>query len=147
MPHNPTITNDTVMTPAQVLAAYQYQPNLERRHHMLKGPQDVAPVYLETPHRIEALLLCHFLAMLVQALIEREIRTSMKTQGLAGIPLYPELRNCPAPSAPRILDIFNDVKRHHLNTGDQSVQTFQPQLTPLQQQVLELLHIPASIYT
>jgi len=27
------------------------------------------------------------------------------------------------------------------------VQTFQPQLTPLQQQVLDLLHIPASIYT
>src|SRR5665647_911911 len=79
------------------------------------------------------------------SLIEREIRTSMKTQGLAGIPLYPELRNCPAPSAPRILDIFNDVKRHHLISGDQIVQTFQPQLTPLQQQVLELLNIPASI--
>jgi hypothetical protein len=143
----PTITNDTVMTPAQVLAAYQYQPNLERRHHILKGPQEVAPVYLETPHRIEALLLCHFLAMLVEALIEREIRTSMKTEGLAGIPLYPELRNCPAPSAPRILDIFKDVKRHHLISRDQIVQTFQPQLTPLQQQVLELLNIPASIYT
>jgi transposase len=143
----PTITNDTVMTPAQVLAAYHYQPNLERRNHMLKGPQEVAPVYLETPHRIEALLLCHFLAMLVEAIIEREIRTSMKTQGLAGIPLYPELRNCPAPSAPRILEIFNDVKRHHLGSGDQIVQTFQPQLTPLQQQVLDLLHIPASIYS
>src|ERR1035437_6288337 len=103
--------------------------------------------YLETPHRIEALLLCHFLAMLVEAIIEREIRTSMKTQGLAGIPLYPELRNCPAPSAPRILEIFNDVKRHHLGSGDQIVQTFQPQLTPLQQQVLDLLHIPASIYS
>ena len=44
----PTITNDTVMTPAEVLAAYHYQPNLERRNHMLKGPQEVAPVYLET---------------------------------------------------------------------------------------------------
>ena len=83
----PTITNDTVMSPAQVLAAYHYQPNLERRNHMLKGPQEVAPVYLETPHRIEALLLCHFLAMLTEALIEREIQTSMKTEGLAGIPL------------------------------------------------------------
>jgi transposase len=143
----PTITNDTAMTPAEVLAAYRYQPNLERRNHMLKGPQEVAPVYLETPHRIEALLLCHFLAMLTEALIEREIRTSMKTQGMAGIPLYPELRNCPAPSAPRILEIFNDVKRHHLNSGDQIVQTFQPQLTPLQQQVLDLLHIPANIYS
>jgi hypothetical protein len=143
----PTITNDTVMTPAEVLAAYHYQPNLERRNHMLKGPQEVAPVYLETPHRIESLLLCHFLAMLTEALIEREIRTSMKTNGLAGIPLYPELRNCPAPSAPRILEIFDDVKRHQLISQDQVVQTFQPQLTPLQQQVLDLLHIPASIYT
>jgi len=71
----------------------------------------------------------------------------MKTQGLARIPLYPELRNCPAPSAPRILEIFNDVQRHQLISQDQIVQTFQPQLTPLQQQVLDLLHIPASVYT
>jgi len=142
----PTITNDTVMTPAEVLAAYHYQPNLERRNHMLKGPQEVAPVYLETPHRIEALLLCHFLAMLTEALIEREIRTSMKTEGLTGIPLYPELRNCPTPSAPRILEIFDDVQRHQLINQDQIVQTFESQLTPLQQQVLDLLHIPASDY-
>ena len=71
----PLITNDTVMSPAQVLAAYRYQPNVERRNHLLKGPQEVAPVYLETSHRIEALLLCHFLAMLTEAFIEREIRT------------------------------------------------------------------------
>ena len=144
----PTITNDTVMTGTEVLAAYHYQPNLERRNHLLKGPQEVAPVYLETAHRIEALLLCHFLAMLTEALIEREIRTSMSNQGLAGIPLYPELRNCPAPSAPRILEIFDDIQRHQLiNHDGQIVQTFEPELTDLQQQVLDLLHIPASIYT
>lgn len=146
----PIITNDTTMAPADVFAAYRYQPNLERRNHLLKGPQEVAPVYLETAHRIEALLLCHFLAMLTEALIEREIRTSMHTEGLTGIPLYPELRNCPAPSAPRILEIFNDLQRHHLQARDQTVQTvqtFQPQLTPLHQQVLDLLHIPASVYS
>jgi transposase len=143
----PLITNDTLMTEAEVLAAYHYQPNLERRNHLLKGPQEVAPVYLETAHRIEALLLCHFLAMLTEALLEREIRTAMKAQGLTGIPLYPELRNCPAPSAPRILEIFDDLARHQLiNTDDEVVQTFQPELTPLQQQVLDLLQIPASVY-
>jgi hypothetical protein len=85
--------------------------------------------------------------MLTEALIEREIRTSMSTQGLAGIPLYPELRNCPAPSAPRILEIFDDVQRHQLIDHDgQIVQTFEPELTDLQQQVLDLLHIPASVY-
>ena len=144
----PTITNDTAMTGTEVLAAYHYQPNLERRNHLLKGPQEVAPVYLETAHRIEALLLCHFLAMLTEALIEREIRTSMSNEGLAGIPLYPELRNCPTPSAPRILEIFDDIQAHQLLDNDgQIVQTFQPELTDLQQQVLDLLHIPASIYS
>lgn len=144
----PTITNDTVMTGAEVLAAYHYQPNLERRNHLLKGPQEVAPVHLETAHRIEALLLCHFLALLTEALIEPEIRTSMSNQGLTGIPLYPELRNCPAPSAPRILEVFHDVQRHQLiNDDGQIVQTFQPDLTDLQQQILDLLHIPASVYS
>ena len=62
--------------------------------------------------------------------------------------LGPELRNCPAPSAPRILEIFNDVQRHQLiNDDDQIVQTFQPELTDLQLQVLDLLRIPASVYT
>ena len=144
----PLITNDATLTEAEVLAAYHYQPNLERRNHLLKGAQDVAPVYLETAHRIEALLLCHFLAMLTEALLEREIRTSMKAQGLTGIPLYPELRNCPAPSAPRILEIFNDLARHQLiNADGKVVQTFHPDLTPVQQQVLDLLHIPANVYT
>lgn len=143
----PLITNDRAMTPAEVLAAYRYQPNLERRNHILKGPQQAAPVYLEAPHRIEALLLCHFIAMLAEALIEREIRTSMTSEGLTGIPLYPELRNCPAPAAARILEIFNGVQRHHLISNDQVIQVFDPELTPLQQQVLELLHVPATTYT
>ncbi|MDA8268033.1 MAG: IS1634 family transposase [Actinomycetota bacterium] len=143
----PLVTCDPDMTPAAVLAAYRYQPNLERRHHMLKGPQLVAPVFLESPHRIEALLLCHFLAMLAEALIEREIRNSMKAESLAGVPLYPEFRNCPSPSAPRILEIFSDIQRHHLMSGDDLVQVFEPQLTPMQQKVLDLLHVPANVYT
>ena len=143
----PLITNDREMTPAEVLAAYKYQPNLEHRNHVLKGPQEVAPVYLETAHRIEALLLCHFLAMLAEALIEREIRASMKAEALAGIPLYPELRNCPAPSAARILEIFGSVQRHRLMADNEIVQVFEPELTPLQLTILELLHVPATVYT
>lgn len=142
----PLITNDRTMTPAEVLSAYRYQPNLERRHHVLKGPQEVAPVFLETPRRIEALLTCHFFAQLVEALIEREIRTTMRAQGLRGIALYPELRNCSAPSAARVLEIFDDVQRHYLIRADDIVQVFEPELTELQLQVLDLLHVPSGAY-
>lgn len=143
----PLITNDKAMTGAEVLAAYRYQPNLERRNHMLKGPQAVAPVFLQAPHRIEALLLCQFLALLTQALIERQIRTAMATAELRNIPLYPELRACPAPSAPRVIEIFNGIARHHLVHENRVVQTFEPTLTPLQHQVLDLLGVPAHTYT
>ena len=143
----PLITNDIAMSPAEVLAAYRYQPNLKRCHHLPKGPQEVAPVCLQTPQRIEALLLCHFFTMLAEALIEREIRASMKSVGLPGIPLYPEPRDCPCPSAPRLLEIFRDVQRHQLVSEGEVVQSFEPQFTPLQRQVLELLHVPASVYT
>ena len=101
----PLITNDRDMTGAEVLAAYRYQPNLERRHHLLKGVQDAAPIWIKTIPRIEAIFLCHFIALLIGALIERQIRMAMKAAGIARIPVYPELRGCAAPSADRIFDL------------------------------------------
>ena len=142
----PLVTNDTAMTDPDVLTAYRYQPNLERRHHLLKATQDADPVLLHNPARIEALFCCHFLALLIGALIERQIRTAMKTANTRDIPLYPELRACPAPSAERILEIFTDLTRHELHHDGQHVQSFEAELNPLQQQVLDLLDIPTTSY-
>jgi len=130
-----------------VLAAYRYQPNLERRHHLLKSVQHTAPVLLKTPHRIEALFCCQFLALLIAALIERQVRTGMTNATLKKIPLYPEFRDCPAPSTERILEIFAPVSRHHLYDHDTPIQTFEPELTTQQQQVLDLLALPTTGYT
>ena len=142
------LTNDSGMTPAEVLNAYKYQPNLERRHAQLKGHQLVAPAFLKDPVRIEGLLCCHFFALVIQALIEREIRAAMRAAKRTSIPLYPELRECAAPSAERVLEIFAHVARHVLRDADGTiVRIYQPKLTPLQLQVLELLGIPASAYT
>ena len=143
----PIISNDRVLDDAGVLTAYRYQPNLERRHHLLKSTQQADPLLLHNPARIEALFCCHYLALLTGALIERQIRTAMATAGTSDIPLYPELRACTAPSAARILDLFSDVTRHQLHHDGQIVQTFHPELTALQAQVLDLLQIPATSYS
>jgi transposase len=143
----PLISNDPSMSGPELLAAYKYQPNLEKRHTQLKGTQLVAPVFLHDPARIEALLCCHFIAMLVHALIERQIRKAMKNEGLKQLSIYPEDRGCPAPTAARVLDIFDGLARHHLiDHHGRLVQTFQPQLTELQQLVLDLLGIPHAVY-
>jgi hypothetical protein len=144
----PLVTNDRDMTGAEVLAAYRYQPNLERRHHLLKGVQDAAPVWIKTIPRIEAIFLCHFIALLIGALIERQIRMAMKAAEIASIPIYPELRGCAAPSADRIFEIFAHVARHELRDSTGAlVEVFEPELTNLQLQILELLGVPATGYT
>jgi len=143
----PLITNDRDLTDAQVLAAYRYQPNLERRHHLLKSVQHAAPVLLHNPARIEALFCCQFLALLISALIEREVRTAMQRAELDNIRLYPELRTCRAPSTERILQIFAPLARHHLHRAGTPIQTFQPELTGQQHQILDLLGIPPTDYT
>jgi hypothetical protein len=129
-----------------VLTAYRYQPNLERRHHLLKSVQDADPLWLRDPARIEAIFCCQFLALLLGALIERQIRNAMKTADTADIPLYPELRACPAPSTERILAVFADITRHELHHDGHLVQTFEPELSPLQQQILDLLGVPTTAY-
>ncbi|MEX2620742.1 MAG: hypothetical protein WD250_11045, partial [Egibacteraceae bacterium] len=144
----PLVTNDRDMTDAELLAAYKYQPNNEKRHAQLKGTQLVAPMFLKDPARIEALLCCHFIAMLTQALLERDIRNAMPANGLRELSVYPEDRGCKAPTAARVLEAFNGLARHHLLDRDgRHVQTFHPELTDLQRQILDLLNIPASAYT
>ena len=71
----------------------------------------------------------------------------MKTANTRDIPLYPELRAYPAPSAERILEILTDLTRHELHHDGQHVQNFEAELNPLQKQVLDLLNIPTTSYT
>ncbi len=143
----PLISNDKTLSDADVLAAYRYQPHLERRHHLLKSVQDAAPVLLQSPARIEALFCCQFLALLINALLERQIRTGMRAAATQKIPLYPEFCGCTAPSAERVLEIFAGTSRHDLHQNGQLLQTFEPELTAQQTQVLDLLGIPTTSYT
>jgi transposase len=143
----PLISNDRQTTEPELLAAYKWQPNLEKRHGQLKGTQLVAPVFLHHPARIEGLLCCHFIALLVHALIEREIRRAMAERGIRQLPVYPEDRGSTAPTAARVLDTLTGLARHHLiDEQGKRVQTFQPELNPLQRLILDLLDIPEAAY-
>jgi len=142
----PLLTNCTNLTPAQVLQKYKYQPQLEKRHEQLKSVRAVAPMMLKSVTRIEALLFVYFLALLLDALIERELRRAMKAAGIRSLPLYPEDRECSAPTTDRLLELFRDVSRHELHRGTRQLQVFEPQLSDQQRQILRLLGVPASTY-
>lgn len=143
----PLISNDHDLTDTEIFAAYRYQPNLEKRHHELKSVQDAAPVTLQSAARIEALFACQFLALLCRCLIERELRQAMAHNDIKDLPLYHEDRSCTAPTAARVFDTFNDTSRHQLTHHGNPIQTFQPELTTLQRQLLTLLNVPERAYT
>jgi transposase len=143
----PLISNDHDLTGAELLAAYRYQPHLEKRHHQLKSVQHAAPVLMKSPERIDALFCCQYIALLCCCLIERDLRNAMKRDDVTELPLYPEQRACSQPTAARALELFASLARHHLTRDGQHVQTFPPQLTALHQQLLHLLGLPASTYT
>jgi transposase len=129
------------------LIAYKHQPHLERRFHECKSILDVMPVLLRNPARIEAFLFVYFIALFVEALIERELRRRMKAKGISSLPLYPEARKCAAPTADRTFSLFGDIRRHILADRDGRVlRRLYDELNPTQRDVLRLLSIPVAQY-
>jgi transposase len=142
----PLLSNDRNLTPAQVLEAHKGQPAIEKRFEQIKTVHEIAPVFLKNPHRIEALFTLYFLALLVQALIERELRLAMKRERLKELPLYPEQRSCKRPTTEQILRLFSLAERHTLFRRGRIAQVFHAELTELQHQVLHLLGVPEDAF-
>ena len=71
---------------------------IEKRFEQIKTVHEIAPVFLKDEGRIEALFTLYAIALLVQALIERELRQAMARQGIDELPIYPEQRQCEHPT-------------------------------------------------
>ena len=92
----PLITN-TSLTPEEVLQNYKYQPRLEKRNEQMKSVYSLMPMLFKRIDRIEAFLFMFFIAMLIEALIERSVRLSMKSMKIESIPIYHERKECESP--------------------------------------------------
>jgi hypothetical protein len=138
----PLITNVLTMSALELLLAYKQQPRIETRFAQLKTDFVVAPVFLKEVSRVQALLCVYFFALLVESLLERELRRAMGREGVEGLPLYPEGRPCRRPTARRVIDLFEDVQRHELTEGRRAAVVFTTNLTRLQRKILRLLGMP-----
>ncbi len=144
----PLVTNAAAarLPTLELLQTYKYQACVEKRHEQLKTAAEVVPVNFKSVERIEAFLFLYFLAVTLHALIERQVRRAMAARGLRTIPLYPEERECRAPTADKILHAFEPLRKYHLRRNARLVQTFADPLSDIQATVLDLLDIPASVY-
>ncbi len=136
------LTTNTPLKPLQILKYYKYQPTLEKRFSLLKSDLAVAPVFLKKNERIEALLFVAFLAEMLAALIERELRGAMARSNIEALHTLPEGRPSRTPTWEQISRLFEHHSRYELRTANATtIQTFADEISQEHQRVLDLLQI------
>jgi transposase len=140
------IATNTKGNALEVLKIYKYQPQIEKRHALLKSTFAVAPIWLKKNTRIEALMFVEYLAQTVAALIERELREAMLNQDIKFLQSLPENRASQAPTFDQLLRLFENRNIHELYEKDRLVKLFAEPLSPVQMQILDLLKITEEAY-
>ena len=142
----PLLTNDRKLSATEVLQAYKRQPLLEKRFSQFKTDFAVAPVYLKNVSRIQGLLAAYFFALVVQTLLERELRQAMARAGEASLALYPEDRPCARPTTHRLIEVFSSIQRHEVRIGEGDAQVMVTKLTKTQRSIIRLVGLDPRTY-
>src|SRR3990167_3503673 len=137
----PLLSTDKNLSSRETLIAYKYQPRLEKRFTQFKDIHNAAPLLFKNVERVEANMFVFFLALMIQALIERKIRTNMKEKGIDQIDLYPEHRCSKYPTANAVFELFEPVSTYEIIQEKKVVEEFKDELTETQKLVLKLLNI------
>jgi transposase len=142
----PILSTDETLSAKEALLAYKYQPRLEKRFEQLKSVHNAAPTLFKKVEPVEAMMFLFFMALILQAVLEREVRQSMKKEEIDAIPIYPEHRLAHHPTTAKIVDRFQDVSLYRLNRGGKFVKQYQDELTPVQRSVLSLVGMTENSY-
>jgi len=142
----PLLCTDIELTAKEVLKAYKYQPRLEKRFSQFKKIHHAAPLLFKKIERIEANMFGFFIALVVQALIEREVRNKMKEHKIESIRVYPEQREANHPTTSKIIDRFENICTYKIIENSKVVETFKDNLNDDQKLILSLLNIEENEY-
>jgi len=140
------LTTNTKLDAKEVLKYYKYQPYLEKRFSWIKSDYEIAPIFLKKVERIEAIMFACFVADLVAATVQRELRNAMKKHNIQELKTLPENRPSKTPTWEQLQRLFMNHSKYELKENSKLIKTFWDPLSPYQIQVLDLLKIPKSAY-
>ena len=142
----PLLSTDKSISAKQALLAYKYQPHLEKRFSYYKNVLNAAPLLFKKIERVEAITYLYFLALILQAVIERTVRLKMKQQDIDALPIYPEDRLAYHPTTAKIIALFKDISAYTVMRKAKMLDSYRDDMTPLQRKVLSLLNIDEKDY-
>ncbi|HIE57229.1 MAG TPA: IS1634 family transposase [Anaerolineales bacterium] len=137
----PLLCTDSNLSAKEVLQAYKYQPRLEKRFCQFKSIHNAAPLLFKKISRIEANCFVFFIALIMQALIEREARLHMQQDGTDALPIYPEQRDADRPTSNKIFDLFEPLSTYSIIDNGNIVEEFKDDLNDIQNNILSYLNV------
>lgn len=142
----PLLCTDSNISCKEAFNAYKYQPRLEKRFNQFKNIHNAAPLLFKNIERVEAMMFLFFIALIIQAIIEREVRRNMKENEIDKLPLYPEHRIAYHPTTAKIFDQFCDISTYLLKVNHKVVEEFKDSLNQIQLTILSLLQMSEDQY-
>ena len=142
----PLLCTDENINCKEALKAYKYQPRLEKRFNQFKSIHNAAPLLFKKIERVEAIMFLFFIALMIQAIIERQVRQNMKEHEIDKLPIYPEHRVAYHPTTAKIFDRFSDISTYFLMENNNVTEEFNDSLNQIQLTILNLLHITENQY-
>jgi transposase len=142
----PLLCTDHNLSAKDALLAYKYQPCLEKRFSQFKSYLNAAPLLFKKIERVEAMMFLYFLALILQAVIERQVRGTMKQQEIDSLPIYPEDRPAAHPTTTKIFALFENVSSYIVKRNSRVAERYRDDLVPVQLKVLSLLNIREDEY-
>ncbi len=142
----PLLSTDEQLSSKEVLQAYKYQPTLEKRFTQFKSIHHAAPLLFKKIERVEANMLAFFIALMIQALLEREVRQKMKERNIKALKIYPEEREARRPTTCRVLNVFDTISTYQITENSRVVEEYKDDLNDTQKIILEFLNITQSQY-
>jgi len=142
----PLLTTDHTLLAKEVLQYYKYQPRLEKRFTQFRSVHAGAPLLFKKIERVESIMFSFFLSLMIQAIIEREVRLKMKIHKIKSLLIYPEFRNAYSPTTSKILDNFDAISIYRVKLEGNIIKEFRDSLTTTQKKILNLLNIKQNDY-
>ena len=133
----------------QAVQEYRHEYHIERGFGRLKGaPLSLAPMFVKREDQVVGLTHLLSLALRVLTLLEFVVRRSLQQQHTTLVGLYKDnpRRATATPTAERLLQAFVPITLTQVQLPEQVIRHVTP-LTPVQQQILALLGLPADLYT
>ena len=140
----PLLTTDHDLSAINVLNYYKYQPRIEKRFSHFKSFNDLMPILFKKVERVEAMMFLCFLSLVIQGLIEREVRMNMAKKSIDYLNIYPEEMAAFRPTTPIILESFEGISRTRITNEDGVTEEINDNLSQNQLLTLDMLNMKPS---